>query len=75
MYDAEGHYERFPCPRCGSQQTVTYYYDEGFEELECEACGYLSDQDELSALARFRGELKEHRQDSLPPIPLKKLEA
>lgn len=75
MYDAEGRYENIPCPRCGSNHTVTYYYTEGFEELECEACGYLSDHEELSELSRFRGELKEREQDELPPIPFKKLEA
>lgn len=74
MYDVEGRYDDTPCPRCGSCHTITYHYREGFDELECQACGYLSDHEELSALARFGGRLKEGAAPALP-IPVKKLQA
>ena len=73
-FDAEGRRDNDLCPACDSRDTVTYYFDEGFSELECERCGYHSDQTELSDLSRYRGELLEGA-DNLPPIPLKKLEA
>lgn len=75
MYDAEGQYEQLPCPECGSLETVSYHYDEGFSELECSACGYRSDRQELSDLGRFRGELRESGAGELPPIPIKALKA
>lgn len=75
MYDAEGSFDGLPCPECGSTDTVTYRYEEGFSELECQRCGYRSDEQELSALGRYRGELKEKPQAELPPIPIKPLEA
>jgi uncharacterized metal-binding protein (TIGR02443 family) len=74
MYDAEGRYEYLPCPECGSLETVTYHYEEGFSELECQACGYRSDREELSELGRYRGELRE-KEGERPPIPIKPLEA
>lgn len=51
--DAEGRHDGEPCPRCGSTATITYHYVEGFEELECPACGYASDAHELAALGRL----------------------
>lgn len=75
MFDAEGRREGTPCPKCHGSKTVTYYFEEGFSELECEACGYTSEQPELSALNRYRGDLLEKSDEELPPIPLKKLEA
>ncbi|MGL4611227.1 MAG: hypothetical protein ACRCYY_16400 [Trueperaceae bacterium] len=72
-FDAEGHYTNEVCPRCGSAQTISYDYNEGFSELECEACGYTSEAPELSDLGRFRGELREGYKQS--PIPIKKLKA
>lgn len=74
-FDAEGERRGDICPECGSYKTITYLYREGFSELECEACGFASDADELSALNRFRGDLKESTTGKLPPIPIKKLEA
>ncbi|CAN5900535.1 hypothetical protein BH24DEI2_BH24DEI2_06970 [soil metagenome] len=75
MYDAEGSYDNDRCPKCGSLKTITYRYEEGFSELECETCGFHSDAPELSDLGRYRGELLEKPLADLPPIPLKKLEA
>ena len=75
MYDAEGRRAGETCPQCGSDKTITYDYQEGFSELECEVCGFRSDGDELSALNRFRGDLVEKQGGPLPPIPIKKLKA
>lgn len=74
-YDAEGHRENVECPDCGSRKTISYHYQEGFSELECEACGFQSDQVELSALSRYRGDLLESSSDELPPVPMKKMQA
>lgn len=53
--DAEGFHEDIPCPECGSLNTVSYRYVEGFTELECPACGYRSDAQEISDLTRYQG--------------------
>jgi len=66
--DAEGFHERTPCPVCESEDTVTFYYDEGFTELECPACGYRSDAEEIAALHRFAGDVLEKRRFE-PAIP------
>lgn len=73
--DAEGRSEEAPCPECGSRKTVTYHYVEGFTELECRACGYRSDADELSALQRFTGDLLEGPEDARPPVPMTAMKA
>lgn len=75
--DAEGRLEHSPCPQCGSHDTITYHYVEGFTELECRACGYRSDAEELSALQRFTGELLESSggESELPPIPMPAIKA
>ena len=75
MYDAEGSYEGLPCPDCGSLETVSYHYEEGFSELECPRCGYLSDALELAELARFGGALLETPQPEPLPVPIKPLKA
>jgi Zn ribbon nucleic-acid-binding protein len=72
-FDAEGQYLGDVCPRCNSTKTITYEYDEGFTELECQTCGYTSESEELSALGRYRGDLREGTKQ--PPIPVKKLKA
>ena len=72
-YDAEGVEAQEPCPSCGSEDTISYLYHEGFSELECRHCGYNSEHDELGALMRYRGDLLEH--NNLPPIPIKKIKA
>lgn len=74
MYDAEGSHDGDLCPVCGSADTVTYHYREGFSELECRRCGHRSDADDLADLQRFSGDLLE-RDGQLPPIPFKKIEA
>ena len=76
--DAEGFHEQIPCPRCGSEQTVSFHYVEGFEELECLRCGYRSDAAEIAALTRFQGNLLERDDedpDDLPPIPIRTMKA
>ena len=74
-FDAEGFADGDICPDCGSVDTITYTYAEGFIELECQHCGYLSDKDSIEELIRFQGSLLEGKQCELPPIPIKKLEA
>lgn len=74
-FDAEGQGLGEVCPQCNSTKTVTYVYNEGFSELECEACGFNSEQLELSDLIRFQGTLLEQQTQNAPPIPLKKMRA
>lgn len=73
-FDAEGWYLEERCPRCGSSRTVTYEYEEGFAELECEDCGFISDAEELGDLHRYTGELKE-TSEKPRLIPIKKIQA
>ncbi|HEX7021274.1 MAG TPA: hypothetical protein VF171_00350 [Trueperaceae bacterium] len=72
-YDAEGVQNQESCPKCGSTDTVTYVYQEGFTELECRACGYSSEAGDIADLTRFDSALLE--QDALPPVPVKKIKA
>lgn len=74
-WDAEGIEAQDICPECGSSDTVTYLYQEGFSELECRHCGYNSEHDEISDLTRYRGDLLERSQGPLPPVPTKKIKA
>jgi len=67
MFDAEGHDDGPPCPRCGSGPTWRFAYAEGFEELECRACGWRSDEEELHALRRATGEVLERERDGASP--------
>lgn len=69
MFDARGSLDADVCPRCGSEATITYHYEEGFEELECTSCGYVSDAEELAALQRFGGDLLEEAGEQGNPIP------
>jgi len=83
--DAEGFHEQVPCPACGSTDTVTYRYVEGFSELECPKCGFRSDSQELADLTRFQGsvlerdhsrcDLDDPPSDALPPVPIRALKA
>ena len=75
MFDAEGSFDDEPCPVCGSRDTVTYEYEEGFSELECRLCGFRSDHQELSDLQRFSGDLLESEGHSPPPVPFKSIKA
>jgi Zn ribbon nucleic-acid-binding protein len=59
VYDAEGHDDGPACPACGAASTWRFTYLEGFEEHECRACGWRSDEAELHALRRASGELLE----------------
>lgn len=59
MYDAEGFDDGPACPSCGREPTRRYAYAEGFEEFECPACGWRSDELELIALRRASGDLLE----------------
>lgn len=73
MFDAEGMELGEACPQCGSSNTVTYLFNEGFSELECRHCAYTSEALDIADLARFSGDLKERGEQ--PPIPIKKLDA
>lgn len=84
--DAEGFHEEVPCPECGSHDTVTYRYVEGFSELECPNCGYRSDSQELADLTRYQGAVLERGRrrfsagpeaadDGLPPVPIRAMKA
>ena len=75
MFDAEGTLEYEPCPQCGSVNTITYTFEEGFTELECQACGYRSDEAEIAALQRFSGDLLESDDNPGAPVPIKKIKA
>lgn len=67
-FDAEGRRDGELCPQCGSDATITYHFVEGFQELECEVCGYVSDSEELAALQRYSGEILE-QEEAGSPIP------
>lgn len=69
VFDATGSHDADVCPRCGSEATITYHYEEGFEEVECTSCGYVSDAEELAALQRFEGDLLEDGSEQGNPIP------
>lgn len=72
--DAEGFHEQMPCPECGSSETVTYYYNEGFEELECAQCGFRSDRASVADLQCATGDVLERGQvDAV--IPIRSIEA
>ena len=69
MFDAEGHDDGPACPACGAAPTTRFAYAEGFEEHECGACGWRSDEEELMALRRASGDLLE-REPSTPSPPV-----
>lgn len=78
-WDAEGRKEGDVCPECGSADTVTYDFDEGYSELECRRCGFATELEDIAALARYSGELLEgdllEGDRTRPPMPIKKLRA
>ncbi len=76
-YDAEGSHDGEQCPRCGSEATITYHFAEGFTELECPECGYVSDSEQLADLQRFGGEILESEDGAGTPVAgtLKKIRA
>lgn len=73
--DAEGSQQGTECPRCGSTDTITFSYSEGFDELECPRCGYTSDEQELDSLTRYASELLEDDVENVPPIPRRSIQA
>ncbi|MFA5550384.1 MAG: YheV family putative metal-binding protein [Trueperaceae bacterium] len=73
--DAEGFREGVECPRCSSTDTVTFRYLEGFDELECSACGYRSDDQELDSLTRYASGLLEEDTETEIPIPRRSIQA
>lgn len=73
--DAEGFREGVECPNCGSRDTITYRYNEGFDELECPDCGYRSDDQELDSLTRYTADLLEDATTLKLPIPRRSIEA
>jgi len=68
-FDPESCRGEDPCPQCGSLNTLSHDYPEGFSDLECLSCGYRSDAQEIAELTRFEGALLEI------PMPVKKLKA
>ncbi|MFU8889765.1 MAG: hypothetical protein ACNA8N_14310 [Trueperaceae bacterium] len=69
MFDAEGHEDGPACAVCGAAPTWRFVYAEGFEELECRACGWRSDEEDLHALRRATGEVLEREHaDVAPPL-------
>ncbi len=70
VYDATGSMDADICPRCGSDATITYHYEEGFEELECSACGFVSDAAEIAALQRYSGDILLDGSAEEQPVPL-----
>lgn len=73
--DAEGFREGVACPECGSTETITFRYVEGFEEHECPECGYRSDAEELDALTRYASDLLEGVSHRPIPIPRRSIKA
>jgi len=74
-FDAESSHGLEHCPECDSDNTITYHYNEGFTELECLNCGYLSDAEEIAALTRYDGSLIESDKTIKLPMPVKKIKA
>lgn len=74
-YDAEGFHEGVECPQCGSTDTITFRYYDGFEEHECPACGYHEGAEELDALTRYESPLLERRRLKGVPIPRRSMKA
>ena len=76
MYDAEGSRDGTPCPECGSDETITWRFEEGFDEIECRTCGFRSDAEELDALERQAGDvLRKDDGNDAPPLPKRPLRA
>ncbi len=73
--DAEGFHEGAECPQCGSSDTITFRYVEGFEEYECPNCGYRSDDQELDELTRYASDLLEDERGAQVPIPRRSIKA
>ena len=71
--DAQGYYREESCPKCGSLDTISYLYHEGFDELSCQHCGYNSEDENLA----FASEevLLATRRGVVLPIPSKGLKA
>ncbi len=68
MYDAEGQYDGTPCPVCGAKEsTIRWHFIEGFDEIECRACGFRSDEDHIAALHREALDTLEGDDDAPPP--------
>ena len=68
-FDAEGHYLGETCPRCGSTKTITYEYDEGFTELECQECGYTSEAPEIDTGGTDANETPAREKGTTPEDP------
>lgn len=75
MFDAEGSHDGVPCPECGSDATISWRYGEGFDELECTACGYRSEEADVAALERDAGDLLTGDDDAPRPRPRRPLRA
>lgn len=69
MYDAEGEHDGTPCPTCGRTGTIRWHFAEGFDELECPACGYRSDDADLTDLTRAALDVLERDDGDAAPPP------
>jgi Zn ribbon nucleic-acid-binding protein len=74
-WDAEGIEQHDPCGECGSTNTVTYHYEEGYSDVECRNCGYSSELEDIAELSRYRGDLLEADPGGLLPPPIKRIKA
>ena len=74
MYDAEGQHEGDACPECNDEGTIRWRFEEGFDELECPACGYRSDGAEIADWSRRSGDVL-MRDDATPPPPSRPIRA
>lgn len=75
MYDAEGSFDGVPCPECGSDRTISWHFAEGFDELECRACGYQSDALAMAELERASGDVLKRDDEVEAPTPKRPLRA
>ncbi|MEX2501814.1 MAG: YheV family putative metal-binding protein [Trueperaceae bacterium] len=75
MFDAEGSHEGDACPECGDEGTIRWRFEEGFDEIECPACGFRSEADEIAALRDEAGDLLLRDDDAPPPPPGRPLRA
>jgi uncharacterized metal-binding protein (TIGR02443 family) len=75
VYDAEGSHDGVPCPECGNEDTISWHYDEGFDELECRACGFRSDARDLADLERAAGDVLIRDDETTAGLPRRPLRA
>lgn len=75
MVDAEGSFDGVPCPDCGSEETISWRFAEGFDELECRTCGFRSDAGAIADLERAAGDVLKGDDEVDVPAPKRPLRA